>query len=48
LEDRPVNYGAISPSNRVVVDKREMSGVKLVFYYPGVVGTPMVIGLAIG
>jgi len=48
LKERPVYYGAISASDRVVVDKREVGSIELVFYDPGVVGIPVVISPTVG
>jgi len=48
LKERTVYYGAISPSNRVVVDKGKVGSIKLVFYDPGIVGIPVIINPAVG
>jgi len=48
LKERPIHYGAISSSDRVVVDKGKVGSIELVFYDPGVVGVPVIIGSAVG
>jgi hypothetical protein len=48
LKERPIYYGAISTSNCVVVDKRKVSSIQLVFYDPGVMSIPVIISPAIG
>jgi len=48
LKERPVYYVAISASNRVVVDKGKVGSIELVFYHPGIVGIPVIVGPAVG